>query len=226
MSPRAGEMLISQIMPMITAAVASGKVQGMPTEDMEEVTADTMAQAAAIIDAAEANGSAYTPGTIARFALQSAKSGRRSTGASRTDACAPGCRMDNDLQFVSMDEETVGEDGNEGTLHEALASRQEDPATCAGRVIDWDDVLPSLSDRQRRVLEDVAQYVSGKDTAAYLGISTGRVVQLKREIGNCVRETWGENALSDAITAPAWRAGLRAEREQRTCRRERLACHA
>jgi hypothetical protein len=70
--------LINSIMPIITGAIAKGAVKPVGTEDREEMSAEGCALAACMIDSAEREGKVLNAHSVAHYALQSLKSGRRS----------------------------------------------------------------------------------------------------------------------------------------------------
>ena len=61
MSPKAGQMLLDSVRPILHAVIGRGKVKMFGTEDAEELESDAMAQAAAIVDSAEQAGKEVFP---------------------------------------------------------------------------------------------------------------------------------------------------------------------
>ena len=89
MSPHAGEILCTQILPKIRSAVPAA-VKPVGAKDVSELIQDTIAHAAALLHRNEVAKNQVTPGAVAYFAVKLTRSGRRSTGSSATDAMAPG----------------------------------------------------------------------------------------------------------------------------------------
>ena len=221
MSPRAGEMLLRHVRPIIRASLAKGAVKPVGSEDLEELEADGMAQAANMLDSAEQAGKEVKPNSVAFYVLQALRSGRRFGSAGRSDAMAPSTQLDGNAVMLSMDEPLdVGDedDDDEFNLHQCLASTGEDPSVAGSRELDWDAAADTLDDRERTILGATASGFQGKELAAECKVSAPRITQLKREIGEKLRYAFGCDALAACVCEPVWQAGLRAGRERRACR--------
>ena len=89
MSPRAGEMLLDEIMPIIQGVVPTS-VRQVGCEDAEELVQDALAIAAQMLQALEDAGKqVIIAKSIAYYSIQRIKSGRRSYSSGRTDVCSP-----------------------------------------------------------------------------------------------------------------------------------------
>ena len=227
MSPRAGQLLIDQIVPRIRSAVGRGQVRRFGSEDAAELVQDGTCQAAQMLDAAEAAGKPLMPASVAYYALRALQSGRRSGvgGASRTDAMAPGAALAGRSSVVSMDAPLDSADGQEGdyTLQDTLAAPGEDAGAEAGRRLDWDQVLPRLNARQRGVLLATAEGRGPGEIAVQYEVTAPRICQLREGLGPYIVSAWGGNGIQDSATPPVWRQGMRAAQERRMGRRERAA---
>lgn len=225
MSPSAGMMLVQQIQPLILAAVGRGAVPLVGTEDTEELAQDTLAIAAAMLDSAEAAERPYTASTVAFYALQAAKGGRRSTYTGRSDVLCPAAGLDGSVQALSLDKPVaIGADVEDeaATLHDVLPVRREGPDQEAGRRIDWEEVCLVLNDRQSVVLRDAACGIGPSRTAEDLAVSRPRLTQLRRQIAKRVSDTWGAtDPFADVTAVPGWQRHLSVAREQWACRAER-----
>ena len=225
MSPKAGEMLMNSIIPIITAVIARGAVKSVGAEDQEELTADTVATAARMLHNVEASGRPFTASTVAYYALLQAKTGRRSTSGSRTDVLSPGCQLEGRCDVVSMDAQ-LGDpvDGEEPmSFHDVIADRREDPAVAAARHMAWDGLLDRTGERERELLRMTAEGHSMSDIADHLGVSRPRITQMKREIAGTVVDCFGDQVLAEIEKDPEWRRGLRVVSERRACRFARAA---
>jgi len=222
MSPAASAMLINQIAPLITGAVHKGAVKTVGCEDREELVQDCLASAAQMLDSAEQRGKVVTPGNITYYVLQSAKTGRRSTSASRTDALSPACQLDGRSSVRSMDAPVESSGGYEcGSLHEIFEDRGEDPSLTAARRIDWIRVLPLLDDRSRSILCETSEGIPVNVIAERHKVSSPRIVQLKREIAAVIAEHFGNDILAIITGDTAWEKNIRSVREKEACRYER-----
>jgi len=210
----AGEIFLTSVLPIIKAAIGRGAVRPVGAEDVAELTADCVAIAARMFHAAEAAGKEVKPRSVAHFALQTAKAGRRFGNASRTDVMSAAAALDGVVHMCSLDEPVGAGDDTESeyTLHDLLGGHGEDVDRAAARVIDWGELESRLDDRKRMVLRDTAMGIGPAETANKLAVSAPYVVSLKRDCARLVRETWGEDALLDSVQPSAWRAELRASR--------------
>jgi hypothetical protein len=215
MTAAAGAVFMTSIVPIIEAAIGRGLVRPVGSEDREELIADCTAQAAAMLDSAERAGKEIIPKSIAHYAIQSVKSGRRFGSAGRTDAMSPGAALDGAVCMRSLDEPVGGgedDPDSEFSLHDLLAGPGEDVDRAAARSIDWESLEEHLDDRKRMVLHEVVSGYGTSETASKLAVSPPRVIQLRRQCAVLVRDMFGDAALQDCLQPSAWRAGLRASR--------------
>lgn len=213
MSPRAGEILLAEIMPIIQGVVPAS-VRQIGCEDVEELVQDCIVIAAQMLQALEDAGKqVIIAKSVAYYSIQRMKCGRRSYGAGRTDVLAPGAQLDRRCVVVSL-EQSVNmhgmQDDDDLTLGESLACRMDDPATVAGRHIDWNELENILGDRKRTVIQALHQGHGTGWIAKRLQVSAPRVTQIKREIADVIIERWGDDVLEDVDSEPMWRSSLRA----------------
>ena len=161
--------------------------------------------AADMLDSSERNGKALFPQSVAYYAVQAAKSGRRSTYAGRSDAFSSAAHKDGRAVLVSMDEplEIGGDD--ETTLGDMLADKHDDPATLGARNMDWNELMGKLDDRSVDIVNGMAQGMMNQEIAQALSVSEPRVCQIKRQIAGQIKEEWGDNFVAQATIKPAWR---------------------
>jgi len=216
-------MLVQQIVPLIQAAISRGVVKAIGAEDSAELAAEGVALAARWLDSAEQRGKIVAPNSLAYYAIQALKSGRRTSYAGRTDAMSAAVQLDGNAAVTSMDEELDKDDEADCliTLHDILAGQSETADITAARDLDWPMVADRLDSREQYVVRETAIETSGIAMAQHLKISTPRVVQIKREVADKIRDAWGEDALADAVREPMWHARVRAHAECRACRAER-----
>lgn len=220
----AGILLLNDIMPLISAAVARGAVRPTGCEDQQELQAEGMALAAQMLDSAEARGKTPKPGSVAFYALQALKSGRRSGYAGRRDCMSAAAALDGQVSLRSMDA-GLGfndeDDDHEVTLHDVLVDDGDDVDVQAARRLDWGAI--DLDARRHAVLRESAQGYGTSEIAEHLGVSAPRVVQLRHSCAREIEDAWGARGLRDATTPTMWRQGLRAARERRAGRAVRAA---
>ena len=223
MSPATAQLLIDEVLPRIQSAVPRC-VKTVGCEDVGELIQDTVASAAQMLEACEANGRPIYPASVAFYAIQRGKTGRRSYGATRTDALCASAQLDGNVSLTSMDEGIPTDDEGEGlTLHDVLGNNEEDPSQTAGRQIDWGELMETLGDREVAIIQSTISGGKLDDLARRFGISSPRINQIKKALGMRIKQIWGATAIADATRAPAWAATVNAVREQARCRHERAA---
>jgi hypothetical protein len=207
MSPAAALILEMQIYPIIRNTIHR-KAKPVGSEDYQELIQDTTATAAAMIDAMEKSGKAPIPNSIAYYSIQRTKSGRRSYGNSRTDVMNPGYQMDNEGSVCSMQAPVGGED-EDFTVGDMIASRTEDIAAKVLRQIDWAAFMQTLDSRKRVIVEELMVGGGTGDIARRLAVTSARIVQLKREIGQAIRKFMGDAILIDSVSESVWQRDIR-----------------
>ena len=223
MSPKASAMLVETIMPIIVASVPR-VVKPVGGEDAEEITQDTIASAAQMLEACEQNNQPLIAKSIAYYSIQRAKSGRRSYSAGRTDAMSPGTQLDGLSSVESLDNPFAGggqDDEDPLCLHDVLACEGEDPGQVARRRIDWECVLDACTPRQRAIIKATAEGEALVKLAARYHVSPPAITFDRQNIGRHINEAWGCDGLAAAVAEPAWRRGMRCIHERGLAQAER-----
>ena len=223
MSPAAALILEMQIYPIILKTIHR-KAKPVGSEDYQELIQDTTATAAAMLEAMEKSGKKPIPSSIAYYSIQRTKSGRRSYGNSRTDVMNPGYQMDNEGSVCSMQSPVGGED-EDFTVGDMIAARTEDIAAKVLRQIDWAAFMETLDSRKRVIVQElmVGGGTGGTgDIARRLAVTSARIVQLKREIGEAIRKFMGEAILVDSVSESVWQRDMRCLRERNEWKHTKL----
>ena len=221
MSPQAGWLLQAEVVPRLRASIPRN-VHCVGSEDAEELIQDSIAIAAKMLHSAEAAGKQLTPGNLAHYALKHVKSGRRSTGSSVVDVMAPGTQLNGHARLNSLDEPVADQTSGEGfTFNDVLASDQEDPATIAGRNLDWQSLLTRLSAREKAVVTYLLEGKTVSDVAWALRVSRSAMQQCKERLVHLIREFMGRDILVEVLRVPGWKDNLNASRQRLACRFER-----
>src|SRR5437016_2013479 len=152
MSPKAGELLVEEIVPRIRSLAHT--LTPIGCKDREELAHEATAIAAKLLLSTEARGKKITPGNIAYYAVGLVRQGRRSTGLSSTDTMHPAVQLKGRSRLVSLAEPCAsdGENDGPGCLHECLAAQSDDPSMAAVRHLDWERLLSSLDATAQAVL--------------------------------------------------------------------------
>jgi DNA-binding NarL/FixJ family response regulator len=220
MSPIAGDVLCTEVVPRIRAAFPTS-VKFIGAEDHSELIQDTIATAAALLHRAEAAGKQVTPGNVAYFAVKLTRSGRRSTHSSTTDVMSPGTRLAGRTQVISLDE-PLGMDDEATeipiTLADVFDNGAEDPSMLAARNLDWETFYGNQTPRGRRILAVVAEGSTLRDVARFLGLSDSSIQGEKRKLALALQEFMGVNILAESTREPKWRDNTRAARERQAVR--------
>ena len=206
MSPAAQELLMSQIAPILVAAVPRVVVP-VGAEDADELVQDALVAACEAVHRLEKRGQQIIPRSVAYYAIQRLKSGRRSYSGGRTDVMSPGCQLDGNAGLTSLEEPVhpSDEDPEDFTLGDTLASRKDDPGQIAIRNTDWTEFLTLLEEPQQYIVRATAAGESVNDQAAKLKVSAPAICSRRGTIAKRARRFWGDSVLTDVQTQPLWR---------------------
>ena len=218
MTEHAGEVLCTEVVPRIRAAIpASARAIG--AEDASELIQDTIAHAAGLLHRAEAAGKKVAASTVAYFAIKLTRSGRRSTGSGATDVLHPGTQLAGRARVVSFDEPLGFDDsGDPVTLGDVFANEQDDPSMSAARNLDWETFYRNQGHRGQRLLAVVAEGSSLRHGAQSLGLSDSGVQLEKRKLAAGLVEFMGTDILAESTRQPLWRDSIMASRERQAVR--------
>jgi hypothetical protein len=180
--------------------------------------------AAKALESAERRGKDVPPQSVAYYAVEGLKHGRRSGYAGTTDVMSAAATLCGRANLRSMDAPIAldGDDPDaEMTLHDALADTAEDVDVSVARRLDWDTVLTRLDARNKTMVTAIAAGYGTNAIADKIHVSPPRVCQLKEAVGKYITQEWGDNGIADSTTPSKWRAGLRATTERRAARNDR-----
>ncbi len=165
-----------------------------------------------------------TPGNIAYYTIQHMKSGRRSTGSSVSDVMATATQLNGRTRLTSLEEvaSTIEEAGEEIFLfHDVLSNDSEDPSTRAARKMDWQEFVAALPDRERKMVEFVAEGRSLRNAARAFKCSSSAVQSSKRDLALKILDFMGPDILVEVRRLPRWKQDIQTAREKMACRTER-----
>ena len=226
MSPQAGWILQEEIVPRLRSAIPR-TVNCVGSEDHAELIQDATVMAARMIDRVEGQGKlgTITASNIAYYTIQHSKSGRRANGTSCVDIMASSTQLNGSTRLHSLNE-IVAEDecGLEiFELQDVLSNDHEDPATVAGRKLDWDRFLDQLSHIEQLVIEFLCAGKTLRDAARQVGLSDSAMQGYRHKIAAKILEFMGVDVLVDLGIEPSWRINLDCTRAAQACRYERRA---
>ena len=222
MTPHAGDLLVNEIAPRIRSSILR-YVRFVGSEDAEEVSQDAIAIAARFLDRIETTGKTVTPGNIAFYSVQHARSGRRSTGSSNANVMGTGTQLNGRSIIQSFDEPVISEGDDSLTLADLLASDSEDPSIAAARRLDWGGFLDDADERQHAVIRTLAEGGQLQESAREYGGSPSCFSAVKLRLAKQAEAFWGPDVLAEVMQEPGWKDGIRAGRERQACRWDRNA---
>ncbi len=217
MSPESSHLLLHEVAPRIGSA-ARHCIRFVGSEDHQEITQDTIVQAAVILINAEANHKKITAGNAAFYALQKAKSGRRAAGYSNADVLASATQLNGRSKLYSMEHAIpiADESSEEFAFSELFESDQEDPATLTARKLDWQDFLGTQTDKGRAIVHCLAEGGSLQSVATKFKVTISTMQYHKRRLTKSIKEFFGADILAQAVKPPEWKTNLLALRERHT----------
>ena len=115
--------------------------------------------AARLYENAERAGQQVTPGNIAYYAIQHARSGRRAYGQSSTDPLHPSTQLCGRARLEGFEEPVRTEEGSTDPLllPEVFSVHGKNPSMEAARKLDWEQFTATLNERFRAIVEVIAQ---------------------------------------------------------------------
>jgi hypothetical protein len=206
MSPALQLAFVQHVIPIITATVPR-TVTPVGAEDPEELIQDGIVLACRAAEELERRRKPVLLRSVAYYAIQRLKSGRRSYSAGRTDVMSPGCQLDGNAEVASLEEPVHVSDADDEyvTLGGVLASRKDDPAQAAVRNTDWSAFMTLLDGPQQYIVRATAEGQSVNDQAEHLKVSAPAVCSRRQTVARRARCFWGDSVLTDVQAQPLWR---------------------
>jgi hypothetical protein len=223
MSPRAGYLLIHQVVPRLRAVIPRS-VQTVGCENHEELVADATCMAAKIMDQAENNGKAVAASSVAYYAIQHSKAGRRAVGHSSCDVHGTATQLHGRSRLESLEEVVAVDEitGGEVYLYDVLSNDNEDPGTRAARKMDWETFMAGLSARDQSLVLLMIEGKTVSGMAKKLKVSDWTVRKSKESLGLKILEHMGDTILADIQRSPRWKHDLEAVKEKIACKYDRI----
>ena len=225
MSPQAGYLLETQVVPRLRAVIPRA-VLCIGSETHEDLIADATLLAARNMHNAEAKGKTITASSAAYYSIQHLKSGRRAVGNSSSDVHGSATQLNGRSRIESMDQIVTsdGETGGESyELHDVLANEQEDPATQAARKMDWDTFMAGLSVMDQALIDCLVEGKPLATLARKRHLHNATLSYHKRRIAEAIVNFMGADIIIEIQKRPGWKNNLDATREKMACKYDR--CH-
>jgi len=190
-------------------------------EDPEELIGDATLHAARILHSAESRGKTVSASSVAYYAIEHTRSGRRSCGNSASDVHGAATQLKGRSRLESMEQVVASNEecgGEIWELHDVLASDQEDPGTKAARNLDWQTLMSKLSDRERAVIECIIEGRSLGDAAKSFRVCDSTMQGDKRNLAVKIQTFFGSDILIEVRRPPRWKDDVMTAREKLTCK--------
>jgi hypothetical protein len=223
MSPRAGFLLETQVVPRLKAVIPRS-VLCVGSEDHEELIQDATCLAARIMHNGEQKGKRIPHQSAAYYAIQHCKSGRRAVGHSSSDVHGTSTQLNGRSRLESLEEPVAVNEESGGEiylLHDVLGSDHEDVAMAVARKLDWQEFVADLPARERAVVGFLIEGASGSAIARKLKTTDSRMQTIKRHLAKAIVEFMGPEILKEIQKLPAWKNSILATRERMACKYER-----
>jgi len=180
-----------QILPALQTH-AKIRFRQLPAERREEAIHETIAAACVNYQLADAQGklNVVSPGPLAVFAIRHAKTGRHVGGSqdAAKDVISPACRRRRRVTVRSID---VAHE-NSGWKMIAIADRRASIPDVAALRIDFSEWLKTLTRRDRRIVNVLAQGNRTIEVAERFRVTPGRISQLRSRFERSWRVFLGE----------------------------------
>ena len=216
--------MVNEILPKLRSAVPL-VAHCVGAEDPEELIGDATLHAAKILHSAESRGKTVSASSVAYYAIEHTRSGRRSCGNSCCDVMAAGTQLHGHSRLDSLEQVVAEAQENGGEifeLHDVLASdQQHDVATEVARKMDWSEFVSGISARERAVIECIIQGRSLREAAKSFRVCDSTMQGDKRKLAVKIQDFMGVDILIDVRRSPRWKDDLMTSRERLTCKHER-----
>ena len=223
MSPRSGWLLVNEIVPRLRSVVPQ-VAHCVGAEDPEELIGDATLHAARILHSAEARNKTVSASSVAYYAIEHTRSGRRSCGNSASDVHGAATQLKGRSRLESMEQVVASNEecgGEIWELHDVLGSDQEDPGTKAARKMDWQSFMAGVSERDRAIITHLIEGTQGPAIARKLGVCSSTIHHRKKSLAAKILEFMGVDILIEVRKSPRWKDDLMTSRERLACKHER-----
>ena len=215
--------MVNEIVPRLRSTVPL-VAHCVGAEDPEELIGDATLHAARILHSAEQRGKTVSASSVAFYAIEHTRSGRRSCGNSASDVHGAATQLKGRSRLESMEQVVASNEecgGEIWELHDVLSRDEEDPGTKAARKMDWSEFASALTERERAVINCIVEGRSLRDAAKSFRVCDSTMQGDKRKLAIKIQEFMGFDILIEVRRSPRWKDSLDATREKMVCREER-----
>ena len=215
--------MVNEIVPRLRSTVPL-VAHCVGAEDPEELIGDATLHAARILHSAEQRGKTVSASSVAFYAIEHTRSGRRSCGNSASDVHGAATQLKGRSRLESMEQVVASNEecgGEIWELHDVLSSDAEDPGTKAARKMDWSEFASALTERERAVINCIIEGRSLRDAAKSFRVCDSTMQGDKRKLAVKILNFMGSDILVQIKKLPRWKDDLLTSREKLNCKHER-----
>jgi hypothetical protein len=212
--------LVNEILPRLRSAVPL-VARGVGAEDPEELIGDATLHAARILHSAEARNKTVSASSVAYYAIEHTRSGRRSCGNSASDVHGAATQLKGRSKLESMEQVVASNEecgGEIWELHDVLSTDADDPGSKAARKMDWSEFVSGLSAREQAVIECLVAGRSLRNAAKRFRVCDSTMQGDKRKLAVKILDFMGFDILIEVRRSPRWKDDLMTSRERLACK--------
>jgi len=222
MTPSTEHLLLKEVQPRLRIAITR-TVPVVGSDDQEELLQDGLVIALRLLNGARRSRKNVTGASVAYYTIKCLRSGRRSTCYRKTDPLHPASQLNGHCRLHSFEEPVAVDRSTDEslTLGEMLPAREDDPATQAGRRLDWDQLVQQLDAVTKAILLCLATCEELTELVGRFRRSRSMIQNHKDRLARLIKECMGEDILRQIQEQPGWHNDIHATREKLACRWER-----
>ncbi len=222
MTPSTEHLLLKEVQPRLRIAITR-TVPVVGSDDQEELLQDGLVIALRLLNGARRSRKNVTGASVAYYTIKCLRSGRRSTCYRKTDPLHPASQLNGHCRLHSFEEPVAVDRSTDEslTLGEMLPAREDDPATQAGRRLDWDQLVQQLDAVTKAILLCLATCEELTGLVSRFRRSRSMIQNHKDRLARLIKECMGEDILRQIQEQPGWHNDIHATREKLACRWER-----
>jgi len=222
MTPSTEHLLLKEVQPRLRIAITR-TVPVVGSDDQEELLQDGLVIALRLLNGARRSRKNVSGASVAYYTIKCLRSGRRSTCYRKTDPLHPASQLKGHCRLHSFEEPVAVDRSTDEslTLGEMLPAREDDPATQAGRRLDWDQLIQQLDAVTKAILVCLATSEELTGLVRRFRRSRSMIQNHKDRLARLIKECLGQDILRQVQEQPGWHNDMHATREKLACRWER-----
>ena len=222
MNPAIEKLHLQEVRPRLRIAIAH-TVPTVGSDDPEELLQAGVLIALRLLNGTRCSRKKVTAANVAYYTVKYLRSGRRSTGYRKADPLHPASQLNGNCRVHSLEERVAVDRSTDEplTLGEILPARDDDPATQAGRRVDWEFVLHRLEPITKAILLCLATCEELTKLVKRFRKSRSTIQNHKDRLARLIKAHLGADILRQVQEQTGWHNHMHATREKLACRWER-----